>query len=225
MKLLPPKSTNRKFYNKWLYKITVKINGASVFRYDLSKVEDFYSEDRKDVGHWTWQNRSLHEKEFIMDLVNFLQSKDKTTWSKRVERHYVDFYTNDQTFFDELSVIGNERIIHRFQPTANSVEILEDSATNVAVVKYPHDKYKHKVYLLPHKMKYDKDGKEKYIEWLKRQSPKVTCTPAIEKWFISTDWNWDRRYILVEDEAMLLMLKLRNPEVVGKVYNYILCDK
>lgn len=225
MNLLPPKSTSRKFYNKWLYKITLTISGAAVLRYDLSKIEDYISEDKRDVGHWTWQSKAAADKEFITSIVNFLQSKDKTTWSKRVERTYVDFYTNDKTFFDELSLLGSDRIVHRYQPTEGSVEILEDSSTNVAVVKYPHDTYKHKVYLLPHKMHGNREEKIRYINWLKKQCPKVTCTEAVEKWFIATDWNWDRRYILVEDESMLLMLRLRNPDVVGRIYNYVLCDK
>jgi hypothetical protein len=42
---------------------------------------------------------------------------------------------------------------------------------------------------------------------------------------MKTEWNWDRRYVLVEDEGTLLMLKLRNPEVMGSVYNYVLSDK
>ena len=71
----------------------------------------------------------------------------------------------------------------------------------------------------------DKEGKKKYIEWLKRQSPKITCTTAIEHWFIKTDWNWDRRYVLVEDESTLLMLKLRNAEVVGRIYKFVISDK
>lgn len=225
MNLLPSKSTSRKFYNKWLYKITLTINGAAVLRYDLSKVEYYISEDKRDVGYWTWQSKAAADKEFIISIVNFLQSKDKDIWSKRVERTYVDFYTNDKTFFDELSLLGSERIVHRFEPTLGGVEILEDSSTNVAVTKYPHDIYKHKVYLLPHKMRGDREEKIRYINWLKKQCPKVTCTEAVEKWFIATDWNWDRRYILVEDESMLLMLRLRNPDVVGRIYNYVLCDK
>ncbi len=223
--LLPPKSTSRKFYNKWLYKITLRIGGAAVLRYDLSKIEDYISEDKRDVGYWTWQSKAAADKEFIKSIVDFLQSKDKTLWSKRVERAYVDFYTNDKTFFDELSLLGEQRLVHRFQPAEGSVEILQDSSTNVAVTKYPHDKYRHKVYLLPHKMKGDREEKIRYVNWLKKQCPKVTCTSAVEKWFIATDWNWDRRYILVEDESMLLMLRLRNPEVMGKIYNYVLCDK
>ncbi len=223
--LLPAKSTSKKFYNKWLYKITVRINGASVLRYKLDRIDDMLSEDKKDNGYWGWQSKAYADKEFILSLVNFLENKDKTSWFKRVERNYVDFYTNDQLFFDEFSDLVSQRIIHRFAPEEGSENILNESATSVAVKKLPHDRYQYRVYLLPHKMKYDKEEKQKYVDWLKRQSPKLTCTKAIEKWFITTDWNWDRRYILVEDESMLLMLKLRNPEVVGRVYNYILCDK
>jgi hypothetical protein len=223
--LLPAKSTSRKFYNKWLYKITLQIGGANVLRYDLDRVGDMLAEDKRDNGYWGWQSKAYSDKEFIMNLVNFLQGKNKDSWSKRVERNYADFYTNDLDFFNELSDLAVERIRHRFAPEEGSIDILSDSSTSVAVKKLPHDRYQYKVYLLPHKMKYEKEEKQKYVDWLKRQVPKLTCTEAVEKWFVTTDWNWDRRYILVEDESMLLMLKLRNSEVVGRVYKYILCDK
>ena len=53
----------------------------------------------------------------------------------------------------------------------------------------------------------------------------MTCTHAVSTWFVDTDWNWDRRYILVEDEQSLLMLKLRGSEVVGKIHNFVISDK
>jgi hypothetical protein len=31
--------------------------------------------------------------------------------------------------------------------------------------------------------------------------------------------------VLVEDESTLLMMKLRGADVVGRVYNFIVCDK
>jgi hypothetical protein len=71
----------------------------------------------------------------------------------------------------------------------------------------------------------DRDGKQQYLNWIKKQNEKITLTPAVESWFIKTDWNWDRRYVLVEDEATLIMLKLRNSEVVGRIYNYVVSDK
>lgn len=225
MNLPLPKSTSRKFYNKWLYKITLRLEGAAILRFELSKIVDFYNDDNKDFGYWHWHHKAVMEKDFVMELVDFLNQTDKSKWSKRVERNFVDFYCNDKEIFDELSNIGAERLIHRYQPTHSGVEILENASTNIAVEKLPHDRYRYKVYLLPHKMKGDKESKQKYVQWLKKQCPKVTCTAAVEKWFIETDWNWDRRYILIEDESMLLMLKLRNSEVVGRVYNYVLCDK
>ena len=71
----------------------------------------------------------------------------------------------------------------------------------------------------------DRPAKKKYIDWLKTQMPRVTCTSAVETWFLATDWNWDRRYILVEDDQTLLMMKLRNADVVGKIYNFVISDK
>ena len=74
-------------------------------------------------------------------------------------------------------------------------------------------------------MKKDKTSKRRFVDWLKSQDPRITCSDAVEKWFMNTEWNWDRRYVLVEDEKTLLMLKLRNSEVVGRIYNYVLSDK
>ena len=70
-----------------------------------------------------------------------------------------------------------------------------------------------------------REDKNNYLDWIKKQDPRITCTPALEKWFINTDWNWDRRYVLVEDEATVLMMKLRNAEVVGSVYKFVISDK
>jgi hypothetical protein len=42
---------------------------------------------------------------------------------------------------------------------------------------------------------------------------------------MKTDWNWDRRYVLVEDKNTLMLLRLRNSEVVGSVYEFVLSDK
>ncbi len=226
MSLQPAKLTSRKFYNKWLYKITVNINGGNLMRYnEMSTIAELCLTRDKEDKSWGWNTKAYQDKDDLYKISLFLSSKDKNLWSKRVERNYIDFYTSDHELFEDFSQLISDRIKHRFAPDTEAKDILGDVTTNIAVKKLPHDRYKHKVFLLPHKMKGDKEGKQKYIDWLKRQMPKVTCTPAIERWFVQTDWNWDRRYILVEDESMLLMLKLRNSEVVGRVYNYVLYDK
>jgi hypothetical protein len=48
---------------------------------------------------------------------------------------------------------------------------------------------------------------------------------TVKNWFIKTDWNWDRRYVLVEDDQTLFMMQLRSAEVIGKVHEYQILDK
>ena len=77
------------------------------------------------------------------------------------------------------------------------------------------------MFLLPHKLRNDKEEKKRYAEWIKNQQGKIKITLAVENWFHKTDWNWDPRYVLVDEESTLLMLKLRNPELVGRVYRFV----
>lgn len=220
------KLTSRKFYNKWLYKVSVRQPGAAIFRYkDLNWVKEFCSQAENTERPYSVYFKAFQQKESIIELCNFLETYDASAWTKRIENNNIDFYTNDKNFYQGLSLKFAEAVIHRFEPSQDSIEILNNSTSAVSVKKLPHNRYHFKVYLLPHKMAKDREQKRKYVDWLKLQSPKITCTEAVEKWFILTDWNWDRRYVLVEDEHTLLMLKLKNSEVVGRVYNYVLSDK
>lgn len=227
MNLPLAKLTSKKFYNKWMYKVTLNVNGGHLLKYNsLDSIATLCESGKRSDKRWGWNvNSAFADRTAMLKLSVFLLSKDKDSWTKRIEKTFVDFYTNDVGFYKEICALMPERIIHRFEPENKAQDILADSVNNIAVKKLPHNRYRHKVYLLPHKIKYDKESKRKFLDWLLSQVPKVTCSHSIEKWFLETDWNWDRRYILVEDEATLLMMKLKNPEVVGRVHNYILYDK
>lgn len=220
------KLTSRKFYNKWLYKVSLKQNGAAIFRYkDLNFVKDFCHQINNSDRPYSVFYKAFQHKDSILEICEFLEQWDAKLWSKRIENNFIDFYTNDKDFYQQLSLKFAEILIHRFEPSEDSLALLNTNSSVVAVKKLPHNRYHYRVYLLPHKMAGDKEGKQKYIDWLKSQNSKVTCTEAVEKWFMYTDWNWDRRYVLVEDEQTLLMMKLRNSEVVGRIYNYVVSDK
>jgi hypothetical protein len=220
------KLTNRKFYGKWLYKVSLQLNGCAIFRQKtLEYIKGFCLGAYNDERPYSLLSKAYREKENIMMLANFLESHNSKLWTKRIEGSRIDFYTNDADFYNKMSDNFTDILVHRFEPDPELVDQLNNSPSTVVVKKLPHNKYQYRAYLLPHKMAGDKEGKKKYIEWLKTQGDRVTCTKAVEKWFINTDWNWDRRYILVQDESILLMLKLRNSEVVGRIYNYVVSDK
>jgi hypothetical protein len=227
MLTLKTKLTNRKYYNKWLYKISVRVPGCSIFRSaTLEEIKNFCTETDHDFSNLyvSWKH-AWANKEFIYEIANFLSAYSKDEYCLRVERNILDIYTNNKEFYETMSMQNQSILVHRFQPNEKSLDILSNDKNCIVVDKLPKGRYNFRVYLLPHKMAHDKEGKQKYVDWLKRQVPKVTCTPAVQKWFLTTDWNWDRRYVLVEDEATLLMLKLRNSDVVGRVYNFIISDK
>lgn len=201
------------------------MKGGNVLRsYPLSDVHSYFmSGDPEDRPH-SLLARAWPFREELLQLTELLMSYDSTLWTKRIEHTYIDLYTNDQDFYNMVSEKFESFVARRFEPDEATADLLEQPQIIVAA-KLPHNKYRFKVYLKPHKLAGDKEGKKKYIDWIKSQSPRITCTPAVEKWFIKTDWNWDRRYVLVEDENTLLMLKLRNSEVAGRVYNYVITDK
>lgn len=217
--------TNRKFYNKWIYKVSLQIKGSSIFRtHSLDDIKEFCLAPSPEKPNYSLHGRAWQNRDQILELTEFLLNQKSTIWTKRIENVFMDFYTNDRNFYEELSLQFESAMLHRFEPDPETLDLL-DTPQIILATKLPHNRYHYKVYLLPHKMAGDKESKKKYVDWLKSQDPRITCTPAVQKWFIKTDWNWDRRYVLVEDEHTLLMLKLRNSEVVGRVYNYIISDK
>lgn len=222
--MIKPKFINRKFYNKWCYKICLKIPGITVFRmYSLGDLHDLFETHQKD-GNWrtSFIDTAIINKDTIEPLAELLLTYDKDAWSKRIERNTIDLYTNDELIYNEISEKFKLVTLQRFEPSPGRKDLYDESS--IVVEKYPHNRYKYKVFLLPHKMKGDVESKKKYIEWV-CANPAVLISEAVQHWFIKTDWNWDRRYVLVEDENNLLMLKLRNSEVVGRIYKYVIADK
>lgn len=171
---------------------------------------------------YRWFTEVLNNKNNILDLSAILLSYDKNLWQLRVEKQQLDIYTKDERIYDEISNKFFHLVKQRFEPSSD-IPLVDGNI--VKTKKLPHDRYRYKVFLLPHKLHKDYDAKMKYINWMEMQSPRISISHSVKQWFMITDWNWDRRYIWVEDESTLLMLKLRNSDVCGKVYEYQLCDK
>lgn len=220
------KYTNHKFYGKWLYKVTVNLRGCTMLRlHTIDAIKDFCKGPEPEIDRYRYKLEYWNNREEILVLCEFLEVYDKTQYATRIERNTIDLYTNDVDFYNGAIIKFGSQLKHCFEPSTDSVDILNENKNSITVKKLPKDRFNYRVYLLPHKMANDRPGKKRYIDWLKTQIPHVTCTPAVEKWFLATDWNWDRRYVLVEDDQTLLMMKLRNAEVVGKIYNFVISDK
>jgi len=210
-----------------MYKVGLKIEGCAILRgRPINTVKFVFGQDMDEkVFYPQWRTKSFVNRSSIIRFCEFMEKFPEDEYALRIENDRLDVYTNNQDLYDTLSTTCEENIIHRFQPDINNLHILNRPQHTIIVKKLPKNRYNYRVYLLPHKMPSRSEDKKKYINWIKTQDPRRTCTPALEKWFFTTDWNWDRRYVLVEDEATVLMMKLRNAEVIGTVYKFVISDK
>lgn len=213
-------TTSKKvFYNKFNYKISLKIEGCNALRYhsiensklwlEAGKLPKFYLSDRTKLS-------ILQNKETLILMCDILISYPANIWNKRIEGDCIDIYTSDEDLIQEIKYKLLDKIIAVFEPCEKKL-----SPGTIRVKKLPGDTYNFRVYLLPHKLKNNQEEKRKYIDWIKSQNNKIKITESVEKWFYKTEWNWDPRYILVDEESTLLMLKLRNADLVGRIYKFV----
>lgn len=167
--------------------------------------------------------KAAANKESIIKLSRFLVDWPADAWAKRIESSSIDLYTNDREMYSKLlSEFVN--LVKACSEPDETIKILLENTGSVIVKKLPHNKYHYKAFLLPHKIK-SREERQDYVNWLATQGDRVLISDTVKDWFIKTEWNWDRRYIFVEDEQTLLMIKLRNAEAIGRIYDYIIIDK
>jgi hypothetical protein len=169
-------------------------------------------------------HKALKNKINFLALTTFLSNLNKQDFAQRIESNTIDLYVNDESIFDSLSSTFESIVVNRYAPTGNNLELLENTDF-ILTKKLPHNKYRYKIYLLPHKLKGNPDSKNNYLTWLDTQQHRILISESVKSWFQYTDWYWDRRYMYVEDANTLLMLKMRDSQVLGKIYEYIIVDK
>lgn len=210
------RNNKRKFYNRYLYKVSLNVPGITAIR--SISAEKFLELDLDDqnspYNRNYWFSNCVKDRTDIDRVCRFLLKHNQLDLFTRLERNQIDLYTNDKNIFDVASLEFVDLLRYRSEPRLDI-----GSLNSIPVKKLPHGKFKYKVFLKPHRIK-DKESKYHYLRWLESQKSHILMSESVKSWFIHTNWNWDRRYMWVEDEATLLLLKLRNPEVLGSVHTY-----
>ena len=215
-------TTSKKFYDKWLYKVTIDATALNISLYNFNKFRDRMKKfcETGTVYSWSFTNyqqrRLTENKDLVLDLVNFVDAYPKTDWTARVDHDTFSIYTNDVNMYNAIS--AKFIVIERFEPDLTKTVL--DTPNTISVKKLPFGKYRFKVFLKPHKI-FDPNEKMEYIKWMQTQVPRITFSEAIEDWIMYTRWSGDARYILVEDEQTLLMLRMRNQAIVGRIYEHV----
>lgn len=217
-------STKRKFYNKWLYKVSLFCPGAALYRIkSYQECLDWLSSNKEKTVYptYSYYNKALGNKNF-KNITEFLSKLDPTTFGKRIESSTLDIYTNNFDLYQSLINEFSLFVFQAFAPSNIDIDALEEN--KIAAKKLAHKEYKYRVFLLPHKIKNTQE-KINFISWLDTQQDRIKITDTVKRWFVTTSYNWDRRYMYVKDEKTLMLVKIRSADAVGRIYEYCVVDK
>jgi hypothetical protein len=65
--------TNRKFYNKWIYKVSLQIKGSSIFRtHSLDDIKEFCLAPSPEKPNYSLHGRAWQNRDQILELTEFL---------------------------------------------------------------------------------------------------------------------------------------------------------
>lgn len=202
MKQLQQLKTSKLFYNKWPYKLVVRLAGTgSVKREGCDKTIEYC----QLPGWGRWQE--INKKELTLFCKKFKQFEDKEI-QMRVE------YQNMSIFCDDEAMIDN--MAHELQFWAHEIW-KPNSAADLAVLKaskarkvmcnvLPHGKYQYRVKI---KSMMDLNTRANFQNWLKNYGDKVRLSDHTVKWFSygKGGYGWNP-FILVADSATLSMIGL-----------------
>ncbi len=170
------------------------------------------------------EQKALDNKDAVYKVADFLSKYPKDSLALRIENSIFDIYTNDPEIFESGSKEFALITWKRFQPDPQTEHLLS-SDKKIISKKLAHNKYRYKVYLTPHKLSIGDTVRKNFVDFIHQNVDKVLMSAAVEDWFLRTQWNWDRRYIYVDNEQTLLMLKLKCNDALGSIYEYLIIDK
>jgi hypothetical protein len=200
--------------------------GSGIFRNtDIMSVIEFCNQDpAPQPTHYATKDKAWANRINIYKVASMLARYPADSWSKRIETNIMDIYTNDEEFYNKLLNQFSGIVRNASAPIKETIDQL-DSPYTVVANKLPHDRYRYKVYLTPHAMPRDRITRANYLIWIKEQGDRIKISDSVKQWFLTCNYNWDRRYMLVEDEKTLFMLKLRDGSAVGQTYKYVIAKK
>ena len=223
-KLPTAKKTRKKFYNRYVYKVSLSIPGIGILRWhDFNSLREMCLYPKNQPHLPVWREDTVVQvfdyRKLWLSLTTLLKSHEGE-YSRRLQIDTLDLYTNNDTLYGRLCDDFRDCIRLRSEPKKGMEQCLQGSDKSIFVNKLPHDRYQYRAYLKPHRI--ETAARKGIAGWLKNQVPRITFTDSIERWLLTNNENWDRRYIHVEDENTLLMIQLRAPRLVGKIFKYTL---
>ena len=162
------KQTKKKFYNKYIYKVSLRLEGSYALR-TLSHQEilDFATglrpppqSDEAMFSTITWRGKNAqtiveHGKTWI-SFLGIINTVPKNEVTIRIETNILDVYTNNKILYKTLCYEFADITRNRHEPAPGMEDTLLDSDQEIFVKELPHNMYNYQVDLkTPKSLKYN----------------------------------------------------------------------
>lgn len=230
------KKTKKKFYNKYIYKISLRLPGAYSLR-TLSHQEilDFATglrpppqSDESMFSTSTWRTKNAqsiveHGKTWI-SFLGIINTVPKNEVTIRIETDILDVYTNNKILYETLCHEFANITRNRHEPAPGMKDTLLYSDQEIFVKELPHGMYNYQVDLKsPKSLTFNE--LESLADWCRSRNPAIAFTDATYSWLLKRDVFNTRRWIYVDNDSTLLMLRLRCNDLIGTVRKYVKTGK
>jgi hypothetical protein len=226
MKQLPKiQPTNRKFYNKWFNKLSFHLPGGRMLSFhSTSDLINFITFPDKVTGRWQKVSvaNMVSAKQDWLKFIFLLNTIPSGGFQKRSESDVINIYTNDENFIKSAKQDLGHRLVEIFEPTEESMKLLDTEEKILIVKKLPYNKFNFRVIIKPHRL--NQLQREQFIQFLDN-SPGIGLQDSVRNFIRTNEMNWDRRYIYVDTEKTLTMLKIACADAVSTIHRYVINDK
>jgi len=215
------KKTNKKFYNKYVYKIALFTDLARAIdlRITLALRDNLkYSFIDSKLRATSKNQVALN---MATELTPFFASKE---CRRRVEGHHFNVFTTTKEDFDKILKITEKFVKEVHEPSSEEdLKFFENnSSKKILTDALPYGKYKYKIYM-KYNMAQDKRVLVNKITTVHGKNIKLSKQTS--EWLkFSQRWCWSP-YMYVTDSSSLTMLTLMLGDNIKKIEEYVLRDE
>ncbi len=211
--------TRRLFYNKFMYRATLKIVGARYLRnakniQDVNVIADqaharVLAHNKKfGLGSRMYPPKSSElESATLEKIIEFKNNLAKNAGTFRIEHNSFTVYTNDTQILNELLTnISSDWEISLSNPAPDGVILFKND---------PPAKYR--AYLKNQEV--SSSFRSEMTSYITR-TPSIKPSPSFNDWLKKASWKflWGQLFIDYDDDKDLFMLRLMFSDIVAKTY-------
>ena len=235
--------TNKLFWNKFTYKITLRIPSISNLR-DLSKKDAEYLVTSDSYEQWMMTRKricpSLYIPSYDKDASEWIIKREKRLWknrfvvyklfeflnemslqgidfNKRIENDKISIAFNDEEYFNKgcsaFAHIISEIAWPKDQTIANYLLANPD---HEIVKKYPYRKFQYKINLRSYFRQ--ARGKGEIKKWIKQYDGIKVSDLTLEE--LDKGFTTNGKFLYVTDQKMMLLLELALGETIKSTTTY-----